>query len=343
MVTIAEIARRASVSKTTVSRVLNGKPDVDHRTADRVQALVAELGYVRSASAQALAKGQARCIGLLVPSLTLPWLLEVLRGVADEVEAANYTLALHTMPRGDESLAAFSTQVSARSIDGLAVVVPGDLRDYLLGLRHSGLPVVVIDDCYYHPDFPSIRTTNLVGAYEATRHLLALDKTPVATITGPLTAPGTCDRLAGYRQALEEAGESPAPSLVVESDYTEPGGAAALDQLLVTRPQVRGVFAANDLMAFGAMRALARAGRAVPDDVAVVGFDDIPASAHTTPPLTTIRQPLYDMGANAARGLLAALNGRELPTEPLVLPTSLVIRGSCGGEGSSGEPPSHGD
>lgn len=329
MVTIAEIARRANASKATVSRVLNGHPAVDPRTAARVRAIVAEVGYVPRASARALANGRARCIGFLVPSLTVPWLLELLRGVADEVEAADHTLALHTIARGEASLAAFSAQVAARAIDGLVAVLPRDVPS-LAGLRARGLPVVLIDDRDGAPGFPRVWTTDRLGGYQATRHLLTLGRAPVAVITGPLASVGGQDRLAGYRRALAEAGVAFDPDLVRSGDWTEASGGAAMDRLLAAHPELRGAFVANDLMAFGAMRALAESGRQVPSDVAVVGFDDIPAAAHTTPALTTVRQPLYEMGRTAVRAVFAALAGETLATEPCLLPTSLVVRGSCG-------------
>ncbi|MCC6314255.1 MAG: LacI family DNA-binding transcriptional regulator, partial [Thermomicrobiales bacterium] len=173
MVTIGEIARHAQVSKTTVSRVLNGRPDVDPHTAERIRAVVAALGYVPSANARALAHGRGRSIGLLVPTLELPWLQEVLRGIADEVEAADHTLALHTLARGRESVAAFSAQVAARAIDGLVAVIPHGYEDDLLVLARQGLPIVLIDDASHHDVFPSVWSTDRAGGRQATAHLLA--------------------------------------------------------------------------------------------------------------------------------------------------------------------------
>lgn len=327
--TIADIARRANVSKATVSRVLNGKPDVDPATARRIMALVDELGYAPNSSALALAKGRANCLGMLVPSLTWPWMLEILRGVAEAVEPTRHALMLYTMSRGDESLRSFTTQViRAQTVDGLAVIVPPGLLEYLTDLYHKGLPVVLIDDRGYNPGFPSVTTTNRAGATDATHHLLSLGRRRIAMITGPMGYGCNRDRLAGYRQALEEAGLAFDPALVVEGDFTEAGGAAAAAALLAGGSFFDGLFAANDLMAIGAMRALRQAGRWVPDDVAIVGFDDIPSAAHTDPPLTTVRQPLYEMGRTAAQMLLANLQGEPLPASPVQLPTSLVVRGS---------------
>jgi LacI family transcriptional regulator len=337
MVTITDVARHAGVSKATVSRVLNGRPDVDARTAMRIRATIAELGYVPSARGRALASGRAGCIGFLVPSLTLPWLLEVLRGVADAVEAAGFAVTLHTTSRGTASLASFAAQVRARAIDGVVAAAACDLRLYLADLRDEGVPVVLIAD-HADPAFPTFWATDRAGGYEAARHLLALGRWPIAAIAGPAKCHGARERVAGYRQALAEAGRSPSPDLIEEGDWTEAGGAAAMDALLARRPDLRAVFAANDRMAFGATRAIVRSGRAIPADVAVVGYGDIPAAEHTTPPLTTIGLPFYDLGCAASRALLGALAGDSLSPSFVRLPTALVVRGTCGAPAVAGAP-----
>lgn len=329
-VTIAHIAARAGVSKATVSRVLNRKPDVDPDTARRIMDLVDDLGYVPSASAQALANGRARCLGVLVPPDAGSWMFEVLRGFAAEIEPSGYTLTLQTMARGDVSLAGFAAQVSARAIDGLAVIVPPERLDYFARLRDEGLPVVLIDTRGDHPAFPSVTTTNVAGGFDATTHLLRQGRARVAMINGPALFGCSVDREAGYRRALEQAGLPVDAGLVVEAAFDEAGGAAALRRLLAAAPGITGLFAANDLMAIGAMAAIAATGRSVPDDIAVVGFDDIPAAAHTSPALTTVRQPLYEMGHAAALHLIDRLEGDARQPQSTTLPTSLVIRRSCG-------------
>lgn len=326
--TIAEIAREANVSKATVSRVVNRHPDVDPRTAQRVGDVIARLGYVPRASAQALARGRARCIGLQVPTLTLPWLLELLRGIADAVESRTYTLTLYTTTRGAESLLNFAAQVSARVVDGLIVVVPHGLEDEVRELNETDIPIICIDDHVW--DVPVVLTTQYQGSYDATTHLIQQGRTPIATITGPLRSQGANDRLDGFRDAARDAGIAPRDTLVASSDWTIDGGAAAMRDLLDQCPELHGLFAANDLMAIGAMSAIAAAGRSVPGDIAVVGFDDIPAAAHTTPALTTIRQPLYEMGHAAALHLIDRLEGDAEQPQSITLPTSLVIRASCG-------------
>ncbi|HEY1419217.1 MAG TPA: LacI family DNA-binding transcriptional regulator [Candidatus Dormibacteraeota bacterium] len=326
--TINDIAKRAGLSKASVSRALNGKQDVDPATRKRVLKLATELGYVASASARALSNGRSNCLGLLVPSLTWPWVLEMLRGVAEEIERSGYSLILYTTANGEDSERAFMTQVvPAGAVDGLALVIPPGMLDYIGRLAKGGLPVVVIDDRGHEGELPTVATTNLEGGRSATQHLVELGRRRIAMLHGQLEFGCNRDRLEGYKATLEEGGLGFDPGRTTTGYFTEVSGASGMTQLLESDPRIDAVFAANDLMAFGAMRALRSAGRRIPDDVAIVGFDDIPASAMTHPPLTTIRQPLYEMGRKAATMLMAAVGGDSIPSR-VELPTSLVIRAS---------------
>lgn len=328
-VTIAEVARRARVSKTTVSRVLNNKADVDAATAVRVREVIAATGYIPSAGAVGLARGVTRTVGMLVPGLTWPWMGEVLQGIADVVEAKGYGLLLSTANRGADSLAQFSRQVSAKAFDGLLLIEPPEAVRHLRVLHDSGLPVVLVDDRVRVPAFPSVGTNNRQAGSDAAKHLLSLGRTRLAVVTGPREFACTADRLGGFRDAVRDAGHTLDPQLIIEGDFTTESGYAATRQLLASGPEFDGVFAHNDLSAVGVLAALYETGRRVPGDVAVIGFDDIPMAAHTRPPLTTIHQPLREMGETAARELLARLGGTPPPTEPVIVPTTLVVRESA--------------
>ncbi|MCX4393685.1 LacI family transcriptional regulator [Streptomyces sp. NBC_00264] len=321
-VTIADVAREAGVSKTTVSRVVNAKGEVGGSTAARVREVIAQLGYVPSSGAVGLARGSSRTVGMLVPSLTWPWMGEVLQGVVDTVEAADYGLLLFTCNRGAESVRRFTGQVSARAFDGLLVVEPENTLDHLTALHRGGLPIVLIDDRGHHPEFPSVVTTNREGGASAARHLLAAGRTRPLVITGPQHFGCVRDRLDGFRAVLPT-------DLVVHGDFTERSGRLAVEQLIASGAGFDSVFAHNDISAAGVLRALRAAGRSVPDDIAVVGFDDIPMAEHTEPPLTTVRQPARRMGETAARLLLSHLGGTPVPEAPVVLPTELVVRHSA--------------
>lgn len=325
-VTIAEVARRARVSKTTVSRVLNNKGDVDAATAIRVREVIAATGYTPSAGAVGLARGRTQTVGMLVPGLTWPWMGDVLQGVADVLEARGYGLLLHTVNRGEQSLTQFQRHVSANAFDGLLLVEPPDTLSYITSLHAQGLPVVMIDDRGHHPGFPSVATSNDKGASDAAAHLLALGRRRLAMVTGPAEFGCTRDRTAGFLGTARDAFD---PALSVEGDFTRGGGQAAVEELLAKGVEFDGVFAHNDLMAVGVLDGLRAAGRSVPADVAVIGFDDISIAEHTQPALTTIRQPSREMGEAAATMLLAHLAGETPPEDPQVVPTSLVIRESA--------------
>jgi LacI family transcriptional regulator len=327
-ITIADVAVRAGVSKTTVSRVLNGKDEVDGRTADRVRAVISDLGYVPSARAVGLARGRARVVGMLVPALTWPWMGEVLQGAVDVVEAEGYGLLLFTCNRGEESMRRFASQVSAKSFDGLLVVEPEGTLDYITALHERGLPVILVDDRAHRPRFPSVRTTNTDGARAAADHLLALGRRRPLVVTGPPRFGCTRERLAGFAAGYADAGLPLDPELVVTGDFTFAGGRAAVERLRAAAVPFDAVFAHNDLSAAGALQALRDTGHRVPEDVAVVGFDDLPLAGHTHPPLTSVRQPLREMGAAAARTLISHFAGAPLPERPTVIPTTITVRGS---------------
>ncbi|MET7440246.1 LacI family DNA-binding transcriptional regulator [Streptomyces sp. NPDC004082] len=326
-VTIADVAQAAGVSKTTVSRVLNTRGEVDASTAAKVRHVIDRMGYVPSSGAVGLARGNSRTVGMLVPSLTWPWMGEVLQGVVDTVEAADFGLLLFTCNRGAESVARFTHQVSARAFDGLLVVEPENTLGMLTALHRDGLPVVLVDDRGHHPEFPSVTAANAEGGAAAARHLLADGRRRPLVLTGPLRFGCVRDRLAGFRAAYADHGID--VGQVTEGDFTEADGRARVGALLAAGRRFDAVFAHNDLAAIGVLGALRDAGLRVPEDVAVIGFDDIPVARHTEPSLTTVRQPMREMGETAARLLLARLAGHPSPSSPVVLPTRVTVRGSA--------------
>jgi len=233
---MADVARRAGVSKTTVSRVLNGKDDLDPATAARVREVIAELGYVPSAGAVSLARGRTRVIGMLVPSLTWPWVGEVLQGVVDIVEAEGYGLLLFSAGRGEESIVRFASKVSAKSFDGLVVIEPEGTLSYLAGLHREGMPVVLIDDRGHRPEFPSVGPTNREGGASAARHLLELGRRRPVVVTGPESLGCTQDRLDGFGAVYAEAGIPVSPDRVVDGDFTFEGRREAIRGRVAARP-----------------------------------------------------------------------------------------------------------
>jgi LacI family transcriptional regulator len=327
-ITIADVAARAGVSKTTVSRVLNAKGDLGDATAARVRAVIEQLGYVPSSRAVGLARGRTRIVGVLVPSLTWPWMGDVLQGAVDTLESESYGLLLYTCNRGEESMRRFATQVSAKAFDGLLVIEPEGTLDYIAGLHAKGLPVVMIDDRGHQPLFPSVATTNHLGGVLAASHLLEIGRRRPVVVRGPENLGCTEERLEGFGKTYADAGLPIGPDRVVAGDFTFDGGRLAVKELLDAGVEFDAVFAHNDLSAAGVLQAMRDAGVNVPADVAIVGFDDIPLAAHTEPPLTTVRQPLREMGSAAAVMLLSYFEGTPITETRQVIPTTLLVRAS---------------
>jgi LacI family transcriptional regulator len=327
--TIADVARAAQVSKATVSRVLNDKPDVDPATVATVLEVTKRLGYVPSSHAVGLARGTAQSLGLLAPSLSAPWMLEVLRGATEAIEASKFSLTLYTMADGLDSVDSLQTRIRAQAIEGLAVMQPPYEVRELQRLLGVGTPIVAIDARGAHPSLPCVASDDDGGIYSAVGHLIGLGRRRLGMIAGPGSIPCHRDRLRSFRDAVREAGLDDAPERqIVAATDTFPGGAVATQELLRRKPSLDGLVVSNDAMALAALRELRNAGVRVPDDVAVVGFDDVSASRYSDPPLTTVYNPLREIGATAIRLLLGAAQGIELPTHPVLLPTHLVIRGS---------------
>ncbi|MEV6896714.1 LacI family DNA-binding transcriptional regulator [Amycolatopsis sp. NPDC051372] len=324
-VTIAEVARRARVSKTTVSRVLNNKSDVDAATAVRVREVIAATGYIPSAGAVGLAKGRTRLVGVLVPGLSSSGVGEVLQGVADVVEASDHGLLLSTAARGADSLERFTHQVRAHAFDGLLLLDPPPAVTDNDALRDADLPVVVVDGA--RSAFPSVTGDDAAGAAAVARHFLARGRRRVAVVTGP--GEHAASRFAGFRSVLEEAGSPLTGNAVTEAGSTAGSGRSAVRRLVASGHGFDAVFACDDVVAAGVLTGLREAGRTVPGDVAVAGFGDLPLAAFTQPPLTTVRRPSRALGETAARRLLGKLTG-DTPLDGMtVLPTELVVRESA--------------
>ena len=353
--TITDIARLAGVSTATVSRVLNQKQDVDPKTRERVLRTMEEQGYVPNIAASGLAGRRSHLLGALVPSLTWPLVPELMRGVGEVVGSTSYELILYSVSDANhekDHSDVIDRIVGTRLAAGLLAVFPGPSAKHLAELHSLDFPVVLIDDQGKLPEeTPWISVDNRLGAYEATRHLIGLGHRRIAHIQGPLKYQVSHDRYQGYCDALSEAGISLDPSLVCEGDFMPPSGRicanAFFDLPVERRPTA--IFAGSDYMAYGAISAAEQRGLRVPNDLAVVGFDDNPSSAHMEPALTTVRQPFYEMGRRASEILLALVdaprpvnsldrNGRvsEAPasifSEPIhvKMPTSLIVRASCG-------------
>ena len=359
--TIKEIAQIANVSKTTVSRVLNHKPDVDPVTRERILHIIEEQGFVPSIPASGLANGRRSLIGMLVPSWIWPFIPDLMRGVAEAIEQTPYELVLYSINktdlkkgRSDVINRMLATQLTA----GLLAVYPGEASQDLTSLYNQGFPVVIIDD-QRGQTTQWVGADNVTGAYIAVRHLINLGHRRIAHIAGPNEYLVYHECYNGYRQALLEAGIIPDPDLALEGDFILPTGRSCAIKLfeLPIEKRPSAIFTATDQMAYGVLAAAEEYGLTVPQDIALVGFGDDAPSAHVRPALTTIKQPNYEMGRQGITLLLSLPNtpgftGDHRPSATLSartrgdvdngknpisekpiriqLETQLIVRGSCG-------------
>jgi LacI family transcriptional regulator len=328
-VTIVDVAREAGVSYATVSRVINNKGYINSETREKVLRAVTKLGYVVNQQARSLAGGRSQVVGLLVPSLDTGYIGEIVRGIDEELSSASYDLMLYTAHRRKTRESTYVATLTQGMADGLLLVLPREPSAYLETLRRRGFPYVLVDHQGIDEIGPSVGATNRRGGYDATRYLIELGHRRIGFITGTLELRCATDRMAGYRAALAEFGLVADPALVREGDFQQPTGYTRARELLALPQPPTAIFASNDVSAFGVMEAVRDYGLRIPEDISIVGFDDIPQASHVNPQLTTVRQPLEQMGRLATRMLLETIADRKRPPERIELPTELVVRTSC--------------
>ncbi|TYP88481.1 LacI family DNA-binding transcriptional regulator [Blastococcus xanthinilyticus] len=325
-VTIASIAAAAGVSVPTVSRVLNGRSDVAPQTRQRVEQLLRDHGYQRRGGRP---RGRARLVDLVFNDLDSPWAVEIIRGVEDAAHAAGVGTVVTAIHRRASAARAWLDNLAARASDGVILVTSDLDPDLHSELRSLHVPAVVVDPAGVPAlDVPTIGATNWAGGLSATEHLTGLGHRRIGFVAGIPTLWSSRARLDGYRAGLETAGLPFDPELVVEGDFGYESGARAAHRLLGLAEPPTAVFAANDQMALGVYEGVRRSGMRVPDDVSVVGFDDLPEGRWSSPPLTTVHQPLAEMGGLAARTVLRMVDGETIESPRLELSTRLVVRDS---------------
>ncbi|TXJ85130.1 LacI family transcriptional regulator [Streptomyces lavendulae] len=336
--TLEEVAARAGVGRGTVSRVINGSPRVSDATRAAVEAAVAELGYVPNTAARALAANRTDAIALVVPEpetrfFAEPYFSDMLRGVGAELADTEWQLLL-IFAGNDRERRRLAEYLAAHRVDGVLLVsVHADdpLPELLSQLE---IPAVVSGPRSAAETLTSVDSDNYGGARAAVEHLLARGRTRIAHITGRLDVYGARRRVDGYRDALRAAGHAADELLIESGDFTEEGGRKAMSALLARRPDLDAVFAGSDVMAAGARQVLRESGLRIPDDVALVGYDDSAIARHMDPPLTSVRQPIDHMGRAMIDLLLTEISAKR-PSglsrgerRHAVLPTELVVRAS---------------
>ena len=327
--TIRDIARYAGVSVATVSRVVNDRPDVSDETREAVARVVREHGFSTNRSARALSVGRTGLVGLTVPFVLGGYFTSILSGATEALHEVEMRAVLCPTLHQHDREVALVERLMRGTTDGAILVLPSESPEELRELRTQGFPFVIVDSRHPLPDdLPVVSAGHLAGARAATDHLLELGHRRIAIITGEPGWFATEERINGYHAALATAGVPPVPELIVRSDFEIDGGISAAKRLLALAEPPTAIFASNDNMAVGALRVALERGLRVPDDLSIVGFDDADISRIVSPALTTVRQPLEEMGRVAVSLLTRLIDGQKVETLGIELATRLVIRGS---------------
>jgi len=330
---LEDIARQAGVSRSTVSRVVNNHPNVSDRVRKRVLEVIQDTGYHPNPAARTLASQRSWTIGLLLPHsvsffFTDPYYPHLTKGIAQACNQYGYTLALFLVSTKEDEEQIFPRVLIRGLLDGIIVQSGHHGDQAIIGrLVDAKKPFVVAGRPFRSDNVTFIDIDNVQAAYKAVEYMIQHGYRRIATITGPYNSTVGIDRKEGYLQALKSHGIAIDLGLIVEGDFTEAGGYAAMQTLLPAMPEA--VFTASDIMAIGAMRAVREAGLKVPDDVAFIGFDDLPFASLSSVPLTTVRQPVIQFGVKAVETLIDLIENGINPPRRVIMETELVIRESC--------------
>ena len=330
--TLEDIAKICGVSRSTVSRVINEEQNVSPKTREQVLAVIQQINFQPNLAARGLAMGKTRVLGLVIPMgvsalFTDPFFPLLIQGISSSCNTCDYSVMLW-VDEPDYERRTLRQILYNGLVDG--VIITSMLIDdpLTIALSEGKLPYLMIGRHPTNQNVNYVDIDNFNGSRQAVHHLMQLGRQRIATIAGPHNMIAGMDRYRGYQAALREKNVEFNPALTVEANFTEEGGYHAMQRLLCQKPDA--VFAASDIMAIGAMRALKEAGLRIPQDVAVIGFDDIPQARVNSPALTTVRQPIQRVGGMAAETLVDIIEHPESQPRHIILPAELVIRGTCG-------------
>jgi LacI family transcriptional regulator len=327
--TIREVATAAGVSIATVSRVLNGRPDVAPATREAVMRAVRDQRFSTNRSARALSGGRTGLVGVTLPLVEAAYFANILSGAAEALHEQDMHVILSPTHHLHDRAVTLLDRLVHGTTDGAILMLPEETAEELSALRRLGYPFVVVDPRDpLDEGVPAVSAANALGGRAATQHLLSLGHRRIGAITGIPEWVASAERLTGYRAALASAGVLPDPVLVIESDWTIEGGETATSALLDLPDPPTAIFAFNDNMAVGVLRVARERGLRVPEDLSLVGFDDSEQAAIVTPSLTTVRQPLAEMGRMAVSLLLRQLENQRVEGLNVELQTRLVVRDS---------------
>jgi len=331
MTTIYDVARKAGVAPITVSRVINQTGYISADKRQRVEAAVAELGYVPNRLASSLRSRRTHTLALVLSDITNPFFTNLARGVEDTASDAGFTVIFCNTDESEAEEQKYLGVLLQKRVDGILLVPARSNPDSLRMLQHNGTPVVVLDRRIPHVQADVVRCDSEDGAYQLTRLLLGLGHRGIAMLTGPKNVSTSADRVAGYRRALNEAGLAKRQQMVFYGDFRQASGYQMAQQALAAQPRPTALVAANNFITIGALKALQEAGLRVPEDMALVGFDDLPPAMVAFPFFTVATQPSYEMGQAGTRLLLERLeNPAARPFQEIILPTEVIVRQSSG-------------
>ena len=331
MSTIREVAKRAGVATMTVSRVINNSGYVSDATRAKVETAVAELGYVPNMLGPSLRFKQTNTLALVLTDITNPFWTTVARGAEDAAHVKGYSVIFCNTDESPEKQEQYLTMLLKRRIDGILLAPACSSPDSVQLIQKQGIAVVVLDRSVPVADVDMIRGDSSGGAHLLTQHLIDLGHTRIMMLTGPRDVSTSYERVTGFRQALQEAGLEPETDNVVWGEYTHKSGRKMTEQVLASDQRPTAIFAANNFIAIGALRAIRDAGLRVPEDISLVSFDDLPEALTAEPFFTNVAQPTYEMGFQAAQLLMARMSGDDSEGfRSILLPTELIVRQSSG-------------
>lgn len=331
MPTIHDVANQAGVAPITVSRVINNSGYVSEGTRERVLAAIEELGYVPNVLARSLRLKQTNTLALVLTDVTNPFWTTVARGVEDAANEAGFNVILCNTDESEAKQDEYLTVLLQKQVDGVLLVPASSTAESVKFVQKQGVPVVVLDRRVPEVQVDVVRGDSEGGAYQLIKLLLDLGHRRVAVLSGPQDVSTAVDRVAGYHRALAEAGLDGNEELIFYGSFTQASGYEMMQRVLALAPRPTALFATNNFIAVGALRALRDVGLRVPGDMALVAFDDLTSALVIEPFLTVAHQPAYEMGRRATELLLARLSDKA-PAEyqEIVLPTEIIVRGSSG-------------
>ncbi len=329
MTTIRDVADRAGVSTTTVSHVINGTRRVEPETMSRVNRAIEELAYRPNAIARSMRHGQTYSIGVVIPDVSNPFFADLARAIEDVAFEGGYSAIFGNSDGDDRKEERYLEVLLSKKVDGLLLVSAGQSSDRLRHVVETGPPMVIVDRELDDLGVSLVMVDNHEGGRLAARYLIGLGHRRIGVIAGADTLRPSARRLDGFREELGLAGVELRDEVIARGGFRAAEGRAAMQTLLLLPDRPTAVFAENDLMALGAMSAIHAAGLRIPEDISIVGFDDVALSDLSTPGLTTISQPVRDIATTAMRLLFERLRDPALAPVRVVLPVSLVVRGSC--------------